>query len=93
MEDFRVHLLYQCIQFVDGVQNFDAFGVWVEAHLEWTRHGRHPTTEFIFGIFKTLGNIVDGLVFLILVGLHGSGGWFESAMFALVADGMQEFAV
>lgn len=93
MQNLRVHLVHQSLQLVDGVQHLDALGVRVETHLEWTRHGAHPATELVLGILEALGHIVDGLVLLILVGLHGGGCGLEGAVLALVADGMEQLTV
>lgn len=93
MKNLRVHLVHQCLQFVHRIENLNTFGVRVEAHLEGTRHGAHPTAELVLGILETLGHIVDGLILLILVGLHCSHSWLEGAMLALVADGVQQLAV
>lgn len=65
----------------------------IEANFEGSGHGGHPTTELVFGIFETFGHIIDGLVFLILVGLDGGGSGFESTMFTFVGNGMQQFTV
>lgn len=93
MKNLRVHLVHQCLQFVHRVENLNALGVRVETHLEGTRHGAHPTAELVLGILETLGHIVDGLILLILVGLHSSHSGLEGAMLALVADGVQQLAV
>jgi len=93
VQDLRVHLVHQGLQLVNGVQNLDALGVRVEAHLEGTRHGADPATELVLGILEALGHVVDGLVLLVLVGLHGRGGGLEGTVLALVADGMEQLAV
>lgn len=93
MQQFGVHLWNERFQFVHRVQDLNAFGVWVEAHLEWTRHGRHPATEFLLGIFEALRHVVDGLVFLVLVRLYGRGGWLEWTQFRFFAECVQQFTV
>jgi len=93
VQDLRVHLVHQGLQLVNGVQNLDALGVRVEAHLEGTRHGADPATELVLGILEALGHVVDGLVLLVLVGLHGRGSGLEGTVLALVADGVQQLTV
>lgn len=93
MQDFGVHLVDKSLQFVDRVEDLDAFGVRIEAHFEWTRHGAHPATELVLGILEALGYIVNGLILLILIRLHSCGSRLKGAMLALVADGMQQFTV
>lgn len=93
MKYLRVHLMHQCLQLIDRVENLDAFGMRIEAHLERTRHGADPATELVLGILETLGHVVDGLIFLILIRLHGGDGGLECAMLALVADGVEQLAV
>lgn len=88
VQDLRVHLVHQGLQLVHRVEDLDALGVWVEAHLEGAGHAADPATELVLGILEALGHIVDGLVLLILVGLHCRRGGLEGAMLALVADGM-----
>lgn len=93
VQNLRIHLMDQCVQLVHGVQDLDALGVWVEAHLEWTRHGADPATELILGILEALGHIVDGLIFLILVRLHSCDCRLEWTMLALVANRVQQLTV
>lgn len=49
--------------------------------------------EFFFCVFETFSHEINGLIFLILVGLDSCGGWLEGAVFGLVGDGVEEFAV
>lgn len=67
--------------------------MWVEADLEWPGHGRDPAAELFLGILEALGDVVDWLVFLVLVGLDGGAGRVKSAVLGLVADGVQQFSV
>lgn len=93
VQDLGVHLLDEGFQFINGVEDLNTLGVRVEADLEWAGHGRHPATELVLGISEALGHEVNGLVFLILVGLDGGGGGLEGTVLTLVAQGVQEFAV
>lgn len=93
MEYLRVHLMHQCLQFINGIENLNTFGVRIEAHLEGTRHGANPATEFILGILETLSHIVDGLIFLILIRLDSSNCGLEGTMLTLIADGMEQLTV
>lgn len=65
----------------------------IETYFEGSGHSGYPTTELVLGIFETFGYVVNGLVFLILIGLYGGGCGFECTMFTFVGDGMQQFAV
>lgn len=44
MQHLGVQLPDQRLELVDGVQHLHAFGVGVEADLEWSRHGGHPAS-------------------------------------------------
>lgn len=48
--------------------------------------------EFIFGIFETFSYIIDRLVFLVLVGLHGGGRGLKGSELRLVAERVQQLA-
>lgn len=65
----------------------------VEAYFERPGHGGHPAPELVFGIFKALGYVVDGLVLLVLVGLYGGGRGFEGPVLGFVAQGVQKLSV
>lgn len=93
VQDLGVHLVDQSLQLVHGVEDLDALGVRVEAHLEGTGHGADPATELVLGVLEALGHVVDGLVLLVLVRLDGRGGGLEGAVLALVADGVEQLAV
>lgn len=93
VQDLSVELCHECVQLVDRVQDLDALRVRVESHLEGSRHGGHPATELLLGVLEALGDVVDGLVLLILVRLEGGGGGVEGAQLGLVADGVQELTV
>jgi hypothetical protein len=49
--------------------------------------------ELLLGIFEALGDVVDGLVLLVLVGLDGCEGGLEGPVLGLVADGVQQLSV
>lgn len=93
MQDLGVQLRHQGIELVDGVEHFNALGVWVEAYLERPGHGRDPAAELLLGILEALGDVVDWLIFLVLVGLDGGAGRLECAVLWLVTDGVQQFSV
>lgn len=93
VQDFGVHLLDEGLQFIDGVEDLNTFGVGVEADLEGARHGGDPATELILGIGEALGHKVDWLIFLILVGLDGGGGGLEGTVLTFVAKRVQQFTV
>lgn len=84
--DQRVHLLH-------GVEHLDGLRVRVEAHLEGSRHARHPSAELLFGVLEALRHIVDGLVLLVLVRLDGRLCRLEGAQLGFVADRVQQFTV
>lgn len=83
------------LQLFDGVKldNLDGLCVWIEAHLEGSRHGGHPLAELLLGILEALGHEVDWLILLVLVGLDSGGGWVEWTVLRLVAHSMQQLSV
>lgn len=93
MEDFGVELVDERLELVDGVEHLHAAGVGVEAHLEGPRHVRHPTPELVLGVLEALGDVVDRLVLLVLVGLDGRRGGLEGPQLGLVAERVQKLAV
>lgn len=93
VEHLGVELVHEGLQLVHGVQHLDAPRVRVEAHLEGSRHVGHPAPELVLGVLEALRDEVDGLVFLVLVGLHGGYGRFEGPQFRLVAEGVQQLSV
>lgn len=93
MEQLGVHLGDEGLELVDRVEDLDALRVRVEAHLERPRHRRHPAAELLLGVLEALRHVVDRLVLLVLVRLHGRGGRLERAQLGLVAEGVQQLAV
>lgn len=93
VQDLGVELCHECVQLVYRVQDLNALRVRVESNLEGSRHGGHPATELLLGVLEALGDVVDGLVLLILVRLERSGGGVEGAQLGLVADGVQELTI
>lgn len=93
MQHLGVELMHQGVQLVDGVEHLDAARVRVEAHLEWTRHGRHPAPELVLGVLEALGDIVHRLVFLVLVGLDGGDGRLEGSELGFVAQSVEQLTV
>lgn len=92
---FCSQLCHESFQLFDRVQlnDFDAFGVGVEADFEWTRHLGDPFAELFLGVFEAFGDEVDWLIFLILVRLNSCACWVEWTVFWLVAHGMQQLSI
>lgn len=53
----------------------------------------YPATEFLLGVFETLGHVIYRLILLILVLLEGGSLRVESSVLALVAQRVQQLAV
>lgn len=93
MEHLQVELPHQVVQPVDAVEHLDALGVRVVPDLVRPAHGGHPPSELLLGVFEALGDVVDGLVLLVLVRLHGGHLGVEGSVLGLVGDGVEQFAV
>ena len=93
VEHLSVELVDEGLQLVHGIQHLDAPRVRVEAHLEGSRHVGHPAPELVLGVLEALRDEVDGLVFLVLVGLDGGQGRLEGPQLRLVAEGVQKLPV
>ena len=93
MSHLGVELRNETLEPLDTVEHLDTLGVRIESDLEWSAHGAHPTSEFVFSIFEALGDVVNRLIVLILIRLYSCRRWIESAMLALVAQRVNEFTI
>lgn len=47
VQHLGVELPDERLQLIHGIQHFYALRVWVEAHFEGSRHGRHPASVVV----------------------------------------------
>lgn len=93
MKDLGVQLLHEALELCYGIQHFYSTGVRVEPDFERSGHGADPSSEFVFHVIEAFGYVVDGLVFLILVGLDSGGSRVEWSVFWFFRKGVEEFTV
>lgn len=88
-----VQLVHQWLQLLYGIQYLDPSRVWVEPDLEGSGHLGDPPSEFVFHVVDAVGHVVDGLIFLILVGLDSGGSGIEWSVLWLVRESVEELSV